>query len=78
MTVLARRLRLLPKSAAPIRKPGTWGPLAEPVDPTDTLQRMRAQSLLSGFQFRDGSTCCPPLSLGQARDVLAWATHVVK
>lgn len=73
-----RLLRAVPTAKLPPRRPGTWGPLAEPVDPTDTLQRMRAQSLLSGIQFRDGSTCCPPLSLGQARDVLAWATHVIK
>jgi hypothetical protein len=45
---------------------------AAPTDPRDVALRMRAQSLLCGIAFRDGSTQAPPLSIEQARDVLAW------
>lgn len=69
---LARRLRLLPKVSAPVRKPGAWGPLAEPVDPLESTLRYRAQSLLAGMRYRDGSTNPDTLTLDQARDVLAW------
>lgn len=41
--------------------------------PDDTASRTRAQSLLAGTRYRDGSTNPGPLTLGQARDVLAWA-----
>lgn len=43
-------------------------------DPMETHHRMRAQSLLAGTAYRDGSTNPGTLSLEQARDVLAWAT----
>ncbi len=42
--------------------------------PLDTQARMRAQSLLAGTTYRDGSTNPGTLTLEQARDVLAWAT----
>lgn len=32
-----------------------------------------AQSLLTGVNFRDGSSVCPPLTLDQAYDVMKWA-----
>lgn len=43
-----------------------------PVNPSETDLRMRAQSLLSGMRFKDGSTQAPVLTIEQARDVLAW------
>lgn len=49
-------------------KPGEWGPLSEPVDALETMERMRAQSILSGPLIGQ----CPPLTLEQARDVLRW------
>lgn len=45
-----------------------WGQLSAPVDPADTLICMRAQSALSGPELGQ----CPPLTVEQARDVLAW------
>lgn len=42
--------------------------------PLDNVARARAQSLLAGATYRDGSTNPGPLTLEQARDVLAWAT----
>lgn len=45
-----------------------WVPLAPPVDPEETRIRMRAQSILSGGEIGQ----CPPLSITQANDVLAW------
>ena len=42
--------------------------------PLDTLARSRAQSLLAGTVYRDGSTNPGPLTLSQAQDVLRWAT----
>jgi hypothetical protein len=54
---------------APPRPPGAWGPLAAPVDPLETVDRARAQSLMSPTP-KGGA--CPPLTLAQARDVLAW------
>lgn len=71
MNALARRLRLLPKLAPPQRKRGEWGPLSEPVIPSETDERMRAQSILSGPPVGQ----CPPLTLAQARDVLRWNGH---
>lgn len=41
--------------------------------PMDNVLRARAQSLLAGMHFRDGSTNPDTLTLAQARDVLAWA-----
>lgn len=41
--------------------------------PLDTVSRSRAQSLLAGLYYRDDSTNPGPLTLDQARDVLAWA-----
>lgn len=46
--------------------------LAKPVFPADTQARMRAQSALTGFDFKDGAVLGPLLSVEQARDVLAW------
>ena len=37
--------------------------------------RYRAQSLLTGLVFRDGSYICPPLTLDQATDVLKWSRN---
>lgn len=62
---------VLAPEPAPAPEP-TWGPLAEPVDPLDTWHRMRAQSALTGMAYRDGSRSPDTLTLGQARDVLAW------
>ena len=45
-----------------------WTPLSAPVDPADTLLCMRAQSALSGPELGQ----CPPLTVEQARDVMAW------
>ena len=42
--------------------------------PMDNVNRSRAQSLLAGMTFRDGSSNPGPLTLPQAADVLAWAT----
>lgn len=67
-----RRLRLLAPAPAPVRKPGAWGPLAAPVDPGETTQRMRAQSALCGLRFRDGSTNPDTFTCDQAQDVLRW------
>ena len=61
-------LRLV-KQRAPASKPGTWGTLAPPVDPLETVERARAQSLMSPTP-KGGA--CPPLTLAQARDILAW------
>jgi hypothetical protein len=61
-------LRLV-KHTTPTPRPLIWGPLSEPVDPLDTLARMRAQSILTPTP-RGG--ICPPLTADQARDVLAW------
>ena len=41
--------------------------------PLDTLARSRAQSLLAGIAYLDGTTNPGPLSLDQAHDVLRWA-----
>ena len=71
----ARLLKLVHKPVLPPPRPGTWPTLADPVDPLDTLTRMRAQSLLAGLRYRDGSANPDTLTLAQARDVLAWATH---
>lgn len=45
-----------------------WGPLSSPVDPSDTLLCMRAQSALSGPELGQ----VHDLTIDQARDVLAW------
>lgn len=42
-----------------------------------TRDQYQAQSILTGIQFRDGSTTCPPLTLDQAADVLQWSRHYV-
>lgn len=57
-------------SAVPSSIPygGKWQPLSAPVDPQETLLRSRAQSILSGGEIGQ----CPPLTIEQARDVLAW------
>lgn len=64
----ARLVVRLLKPKAP--KPGAWSMLAAPIDPTETMLRMRAQSLMSPTP-RGGA--CPPLTMAQALDVLAWA-----
>lgn len=71
MIALSRRLRVV-RTHKPVRKPGTWGPLAEPVDPIDNLNRYRTQSLLCGFVYRDGKTNPDTITIDQARDVLRW------
>lgn len=53
-----------------------WGRLSAPVDPAHDLIIMRAQSYLSGSLLaseRAPGGACPPLTLAQACDVLAWA-----
>lgn len=53
-----------------------WG--ATRTDPLDITHRARAQSLLAGLTYRDGSTNPGPLTLPQAQDVLAWATARIR
>ena len=67
-----RRLRLLKLAPA---KPGTWPALSKPVDADETAARIRAQSLLCGLQYREGSSQCPQLTYSQALDVLRWANQ---
>jgi hypothetical protein len=52
------------------RKPygGKWTPLSAPIDPLDTVLISRAQSILSGPELGT----CPPLTVEQAKDVIAW------
>lgn len=45
-----------------------WGRCAPPIFPHETAVMMRAQSILSGGEIGQ----CPPLTLDQALDVLAW------
>lgn len=45
-----------------------WSELPAPIFPDETDLRMRAQSILSGPDLGQ----CPPLTLEQARDVIAW------
>ena len=47
-------------------------------DPIDNQVRIRAQSLLCGQSYRDGTTNPGTLTLGQARDVLVWATTRIR
>jgi len=42
--------------------------------PLDNVNRARAQSLLAGATYLDGSTNPGTLTLAQAQDVLRWAT----
>lgn len=56
------------------KKPAKWMALSAPVLPLETDQRMRAQSLLTGLRFRDGSRSPDLLTIDQAQDVLRWAT----
>lgn len=53
-----------------------WG--ATRTDPIETVSRSRAQSLLAGATYRDGSTNPGTLTLAQAHDVLAWATTRIR
>lgn len=46
--------------------------LSPPVDVTETLLRMRAQSALCGLQYADGSRNPGVLTIEQASDVMAW------
>ena len=69
-----RRLRLIRGVAKPAPRPGVWQPLAAPVDAMETQARSRAQSLLCGLPYRDGTTNPDTLTLAQAQDVLRWAT----
>jgi hypothetical protein len=41
--------------------------------PLDNMARSRAQSLLAGTAYRDGSANPGTLTLAQAQDVLRWA-----
>lgn len=41
--------------------------------PLDNIARQRAQSLLAGTRYRDGSTNPGTLTLAQSQDVLIWA-----
>lgn len=68
------RLRLCLLKLTPA-KPGTWPVLSKPVDADETAVRIRAQSLLCGMHYRDGSSQCPPLTYSQALDVLLWANQ---
>ncbi len=67
-------VRRLAKPAAKGQSVQKWTALPEPVLPLDTMARMRAQSLLAGLRYRDGSTNPNALTLDQAHDVLRWAT----
>lgn len=64
-----RRLHLVKPAINAPAIAGIWGPLAAPVDPLETVLRIRAQALMTPTP-RGGA--CPPLSIEQARDVLAW------
>jgi hypothetical protein len=56
-------------SAQPQAIPFTrWTPLSAPIDPTETLICMRAQSALSGPELG----VVHDLTVEQARDVIAW------
>lgn len=66
--MIAKRLIRLVKINKP--KPGTWGPLSEPINALDNFTISRAQSLMSPTP-KGGA--CPPLTLEQAVDVLRWA-----
>ena len=46
--------------------------------PLDNMARSRAQSLLAGTVYRDGSTNPDVLTLSQAQDVLRWATARIR
>lgn len=47
MAALSRRLRIVSSNPKPkARKPGTWGPLSEPVDPISTHERAALASFL--------------------------------
>ncbi len=75
--LFARRLRVVgpaaPEAAQWQPPPSRLRPpLSPPVDATETLLRMRAQSALCGLQYADGSRNPGVLSLAQAHDVLAW------
>jgi len=70
--VSRRALRLVAPLLPEPRKTGVWAPLAAPIHADETVMRIRAQSLLCGIVYRDGRTSCPPLTLTQAIDVLAW------
>lgn len=67
------RLRLVRRRAPapPVKRASTWGPLAAPVLPGETDARIRAQSLLCGLVYRDGTTNPGLLTFDQACDVLA-------
>lgn len=73
----ARLLKLVREPAA-VAAARRWPTLSEPVFPADTDARVRAQSLLAGLRFRDGSTNPDTLTLPQAQDVLRWATSRIR
>ena len=56
-----------------VRATRKWPPLPAPVFPMETHARYRAQSLLTGPRYRDGSTNPDTLTFDQAQDVLRWA-----
>jgi hypothetical protein len=55
-----------------------WPQLSEPIFPSDTDARMRAQSLLAGMEFADGTRNPDTLTLAQSHDVLRWATTRIR
>ena len=69
-------IRLLKLSHPRVAKPGTWPRLTRPVDADEIAAQSRAQSLLCGMKYRDGSSQAPPLTYAQAQDVLRWAKTI--
>ena len=66
--------RIARTADAPVDKPRKPAPVwIDPVDALETLDRIRAQSLLAGVLYRDGSYNPDTLTLAQAHDVLRWA-----
>ena len=55
-----------------------WPQLSEPVFPSETDARMRAQSLLTGMDFADDTRHPDTLTFAQAQDVLRWATTRIR
>lgn len=67
------------RKAKPALAPPKWrGALAAPIFPPETDARMRAQSLLTGMEFADGTRHPDTLTLAQAQDVLQWATTRIR
>lgn len=62
------------KTAKPMPpKKGTWGRLSTPVEAEETMRRIRAQSLMTGWiEFKDSTRNAGTLSLAEAETVLAY------